>query len=148
MDNKTSLGLAGEKIVKNYLIDMGFNVKDAIDPYDSTTDLVLEGKKIEVKTQTPFIFKRSFTIKDNHQLNKCLNADYLMFVQAPCDALEECAIYQVDKGFPYSKYVTKEGDKMVLIPMKDDKVRKLASYKKGTPEYKTLSKYRTNFKRV
>ena len=32
-------------------------------------------KTVEVKTQVPFIFKNAFTIKDNHQLKKCKNAD-------------------------------------------------------------------------
>ena len=144
MDNKTSLGLAGEKIVRNYLTSQGHQVLDSVDPYDSTKDLKVDGKTLEVKTQVPFVFKRSFTVKPN-QLKKCLNVDSLIFVQAPCDKWEQCAIYQIKKGFSYSNYTTKDGTEMILIPMKDKTVVKLVEFKKQSEQYRTLKKYRTNF---
>ena len=146
MDYKTALGLAGEKIAKEFFIKEGKKVEDSIDPFDNKKDMIVDGKHTEVKTQTPWVLQKSFTIKNNHQFNKCKNADMLIFVQAPCTKLPSCAIYQVMKGFSYTtRTAKKNGYNMVLIPMNQEKVKKLVEYKEGSIQYNTLLKYRTDF---
>jgi len=140
---KTLLGNAGEKIVANFFSKEGFNVETSIDPYDKSKDMKVNDKTVEVKTQVPFIFKKCFTIKDNHQLRKCQNADALVFVQAPCSKLDEAGIFQIDKGFEYSKYTTKNGNKMILLPMNQPAVRQLTSIEAENKEI--LRKYATDF---
>ena len=143
IDKKTLLGNAGEKIVANYLSSKKINVEYSVDPYDNQKDMTINNKSLEVKTQVPFVFKNSFTIEDNHQLKKCKNADYLVFVQAPCSKLNEAAIYQVSKGFKYSKYTTKKGDKMILLPINQNAVAKINEIKGSNKEI--LRKFATPF---
>tara|TARA_X000000368_G_C22461381_1_gene463512 strand:+ start:57 stop:494 length:438 start_codon:yes stop_codon:yes gene_type:complete len=143
IDKKTLLGNAGEKIVANYLQEKGFKVEHSVDPYDNQKDMKVNGKTLEVKTQVPFVFKNSFTIKDNHQLKKCENADYLIFVQAPCAKLDESGIFQVDKGWTYERYTTKAGVKMIMVSMKQTAVRKLTSIEGKNK--KILRNYATPF---
>ena len=92
VDNKQILGTIGEKIVANYMSRIGRIVEVATDPFDSTKDMKVNGKSLEVKTQVPFCTKKGFSIKPN-QLPKCLNADYFVIVQAPCDYLDNCLLY-------------------------------------------------------
>ena len=140
---KTLLGNAGEKIVTNFFSKKGFNVEISIDPYDNQKDMKVNDKTVEVKTQVPFIFKNAFTIKDNHQLKKCKNADALVFVQAPCSKSDKAGIFQIDKGFEYSKYTTKKKNKMILVPMNQLAVRQLASIDGENKQI--LRKYATDF---
>ncbi len=126
------LGNRGEEIIERYFNELKIPIKRSSDKYDSIKDFTLfENKTLEGKTQVPFVTRTCFTIKDNHQLEKCKNADYLIFVQVPTfyknknPLFNECALYQIDKGFDYYKHTTKQGVKMILIPMKQPKVRKL-----------------------
>ena len=142
-ERKIQLGLAGEKIVTNFFSKKGFNVEISIDPYDNQKDMKVNDKTVEVKTQVPFIFKNAFTIKDNHQLKKCKNADALVFVQAPCSKSDKAGIFQIHKGFKYSKYTTKKDDKMILVPINQTAVRQLASIE--GEDKQILRKYATSF---
>ena len=142
-ERKIQLGLAGEKIVTNFFSKKGFNVEISIDPYDNQKDMKVNDKTVEVKTQVPFIFKNAFTIKDNHQLKKCKNADALVFVQAPCSKSDKAGIFQIDKGFEYSKYKNKKKNKMILVPMNQLAVRQLASIDGENKQI--LRKYATDF---
>ena len=126
------MGNRGEEIIESYFNELKIPITRSSNKYDSIKDFILFGNKtLEGKTQVPFVTRTCFTIKDNHQLEKCKNADYLIFIQAPTfyknkDPLfNECALYQIDKGFDYYKHKTKQGIKMILIPMKQPKVRKL-----------------------
>tara|TARA_Y100001956_G_scaffold75372_1_gene83282 strand:- start:952 stop:1386 length:435 start_codon:yes stop_codon:yes gene_type:complete len=143
IDKRLLLGNAGEKIVANYLNKQKIFVEHSVDPYDNQKDLKINGKHLEVKTQVPFITKRCFTIKDNHQLKKCQNADYFVFVQAPCSKLDEAGIYQVDKGFEFYRYTTKKGLKMILIPMEQPAIEKMFTIEGEDKEI--LRRYATPF---
>jgi|TARA_B100001964_G_C13776203_1_gene398201 hypothetical protein len=145
-ERKILLGNAGEKCIINYLSKKKLTLEYSIDPYDNQKDMKVNGKSLEAKTQVPFIYTeygKCFTIADNHQLNKCLNVDILLFVQAPCSKCNEAGIYQVDKGFEYHRYITKKGEKMILIPMNQLAVRQLTSIEGKVKEI--LRKYATDF---
>jgi hypothetical protein len=117
------LGDIGEKIVNNYMSAIGRTVEMSTDPFDSTKDMKVNGVSLEVKTQVPYCLERSFTIRKN-QLNKCLNVDYFVIVQAPCEYLNESAIWKIKKGFTYNTVKLKGGGERLSIPMYQDKVIK------------------------
>ena len=142
VDNKQILGTIGEKIVANYMSRIGRIVEVAIDPFDSTKDMKVNGKSLEVKTQVPYIIKKGFTIKPN-QLQKCLNADHFVIVQAPCTHLDEAAILSIRKGFKYELTKMKNGDERYLIPWDQEAVVKKMDI--VGEEKELLRKYSTNY---
>ena len=142
VDNKQILGTIGEKIVANYMSRIGRIVEVATDPFDSTKDMKVNGKSLEVKTQVPYIIKKGFTIKPN-QLQKCLNADYFVIVQAPCTHLDEAAILSIRKGFKYELTKMKNGDERYLIPWDQEAVVKKMDI--VGEEKELLRKYSTNY---
>ena len=142
VDKKQILGAIGEKIVANYMSRIGRIVEVATDPFDSTKDMKVNGKSLEVKTQVPFCTEKSFSIKPN-QLSKCLNADHFVIVQAPCGYLDEAAMWKVKKGFKYRLIKTKDGREMYLIPWDQESVIKKMDI--VGEEKELLRKYSTNF---
>jgi hypothetical protein len=120
---KKVLGDIGEKIVGNYMSRIGRTVEMSTDPFDSEKDMKVNGVSLEVKTQVPFCLENSFTIRKN-QLNKCLNVDYFVIVQAPCKYLNEAAIWKVKKGFTYNTVKLKGGGERLSIPMNQANVIK------------------------
>ena len=142
VDNKQILGTIGEKIVANYMSRIGRIVEVATDPFDSTKDMKVNGKSLEVKTQVPYIIKKGFTIKPN-QLQKCLNADHFVIVQAPCTHLDEAAILSIRKGFKYELTKMKNGDERYLIPWDQEAVVKKMDI--VGEEKELLRKYSTNY---
>ena len=92
---KEDVGEAGEKLVFEYFKQTGHEVKRNDDHYDAEKDLVINGKKAEVKTQTIY---RKFPVNKGYfpaftvdiaadsnkiyrnQLNKCMNVERLIFV--------------------------------------------------------------------
>ena len=117
------LGDIGEKIVGNYMSRIGRAVEMSSDPFDSEKDMKVNGVSLEVKTQVPYCLEKSFTIRSN-QLNKCLNVDYFVIVQAPCEYLNEAAIWKVKKGFTYNTVKLKGGGERLSIPMNQENVIK------------------------
>ena len=120
---KKVLGDIGEKIVGNYMSRIGRTVEMSTDSFDSEKDMKVNGVSLEVKTQVPFCLENSFTIRKN-QLNKCLNVDYFVIVQAPCKYLNEAAIWKVKKGFTYNTVKLKGGGERLSIPMNQANVIK------------------------
>ena len=141
-DKKTLLGGVGEKIVANYMSKQGIIVEQSVDPYDSQKDMKINGKPLEVKTQVPFVYMKCFTLKKN-QLNKCLNAEYFVFVQAPCKHWDEAAIYQVENGFKYGIDTMKNGDERYTIPINQPAVNKVMQIEGNDKEI--LRRYATPF---
>lgn len=118
IDKMNELGLMGEKIIINYLSEEGHIVKHSVDKYDSEKDLIVEGKKVEVKTQVPFLLENSFTFKPD-QLRKCRNVDVLYFVSVPANKHNDKWagwIFEADpKKFVTRQRTTKDGRVMILI---------------------------------
>jgi hypothetical protein len=139
------LGKTGEKIVSNFFSKSGKIVEQAINNFDSTKDMVVDGKKIEVKTQVPFVLKSSFTFRKN-QLRKCLNADQVVFVSIPNGTMKHYSdgkVYSIDsKKLKYDLYTTKDGREMVLINIGQPDMIEL--YKMSDEECKELMKYTTS----
>lgn len=107
--SKEILGNLAEQIVKQYFESLGSTVKMATDPFDQTKDMLIDGKKTEVKFQTIYhYFKsydqekpyRAFTVPvtssvskvSQNQLDKCLNADRWIVVQNPSNKDNEKTI--------------------------------------------------------
>ena len=117
------LGDIGEKIVGNYMSKIGRTVEMSTDPFDSEKDMKVNGVSLEVKTQVPYCLEKSFTIRRN-QLNKCLNVEYFVIVQAPCEYLNEAALWKVKRGFEYHIVKLKGGGERISIPMYQENVIK------------------------
>lgn len=117
---QAKMGRAGETIVTNYFNRLGVMVEASVDQYDSEKDMLIDGKRVEVKTQVPFIKKNAFTIKEN-QLRKCLNADMVYFISVPNATYRHFSdgkVYCIESDkLQYTRYATKDGRNMVLIPI-------------------------------
>jgi hypothetical protein len=105
-----SLGILAESVVKNYFEKNGSVVEMAADPFDSSMDMLIDGKTTEVKFMTIRHFFKShatrgkvepaftvpITTQDNrvaqNQLDKCLNAHRWIIVQNPSDKEHETTI--------------------------------------------------------
>lgn len=136
------LGRAGETIVINHFSRKGLLVESSVDQYDSQKDMLVNGKKVEVKTQVPFVVKDSFSFKKN-QLRKCLNADIVVFVSVPNEKREHYSagkVYSIkSQDLQYSDYVTKDGRDMILIPIKQEGMKEL--FAMSEEECKLLQSY-------
>ena len=126
--NMEILGKTGEKIVCNFYSRKGKIVEQSINNYDSDKDLTVDGARIEVKTQVPFITKSSFTFKPN-QLRKCLQADGIIFVSVPNKMRPHYSSGKVYLANPsdlkYNKHKTKDGRDMILVPITQDALQEL-----------------------
>ena len=95
MPTSREIGEAGEKLVSLVYRNMGHNVVLSKDKYDGKKDMMIDSAAAEVKTQTIFRmfevngeFNPAFTVDIetgygkiyHNQLNKCKNADKLIFV--------------------------------------------------------------------
>lgn len=139
---QAKMGRAGETIVLNWFSSNGVKFKASVDQYDNQKDILVEEKKVEVKTQVPFVFKNAFSFKDN-QLRKCLNADYVYFVSVPNNEKPHHSagkVYRIDsKSMKYENYKTKDGRNMVLVPIDQEDMQELFTM---TPEEaKILQRY-------
>lgn len=139
------LGKTGEKIVSNYYSRSGNIVEQSINNFDSTKDMLVDGKKIEVKTQVPFVIKSAFTFREN-QLTKCLNADTVVFVSVPNSIkshYSEGKVYAIEsKKLKYDFYTTKDGRKMVMIAIGQPDMKEL--FHMSNEECIELQKYSTS----
>jgi hypothetical protein len=127
--SETKLGRAGETIVMNYFSRNGSIVEASVNQFDSQKDMLVDGtKKVEVKTQVPFIKKDAFTFREN-QLKKCLESDELYFVSVPNLKIKHYSagkVYRADpKKMKYDFYRTKDGRQMVIIPIQQDAIIQL-----------------------
>jgi hypothetical protein len=124
----SNLGIAGEKIVVNRLVQQGFKPQHHVNEYDSTGDITIDGRKVEVKTQTPFVKKNAFTIPAK-QKRKCLEeASVLYFVSVPnsyTPHFSEGKVYRIDnpQSVKYEIYRPKanDGDR-ICIPINQEGV--------------------------
>jgi len=137
------LGRTGEKIIANLLTGLGLKVEESINHFDSEKDFLVDGKKVEVKTEQPYVRKNAFTFREN-QLRKCQSVDVLYFVSIPPliepDYRWGGWIFRVDpRSFQYHRYTTKFGIRMIAIPihqnamvpvckMKEEEIRELVKY--------------------
>lgn len=124
------LGLAGEKIIINMLSNLGCKIESSVDKYDSEKDLLVDGKKVEVKTQIPFAKKKSFTFSP-WQLKKCKSVDVLYFIAIPnenpkYDLPENGWIYRVEPSkFVHEEWKDRWGKPRTLVPINQSCIHKV-----------------------
>jgi hypothetical protein len=140
------LGRTGEKIIANLLNGLGLKVEESINHYDSEKDFLVDGKKVEVKTEQPYVMKNAFSFREK-QLRKCRSVDVLYFVSVPpllnLDYKWGGWIFRaVPQDFTYYSYTTRSGLKMYAVPieqeavvpvckMKDHEIQELLKYAKS-----------------
>lgn len=136
------LGLIGEKIIINMLSESGYRVRSSVDKFDSEKDLIVEDKKVEVKTQVPFVMQNSFTFKPN-QLRKCRTVDALYFVSVPPlknrDKWGGWIFEANPSEFVTKNYFTKDGRLMLLVNRDQSALRPVK--KLSDEEITELQKY-------
>ena len=136
------LGKAGETIIANACMAAGQSVVISEDRYDSVKDMIIDGLKVEVKTQVPFVYKNAFTFKKN-QLKKCLNADRVIFVSVPNEKMKHHSDGKVfmikSSDMKYSNYTTKDGRDMILIPIDQEGMKEV--FELSDDQRKMLQKY-------
>jgi hypothetical protein len=94
------IGDGGENYIVGYFKNIGCNVKKSENKYDPEKDIIIDGKKVEVKTQTIYRnfplngkYYPAFTVDIktyygkiyHNQLKKCLTADRLLFLCRPSE---------------------------------------------------------------
>jgi hypothetical protein len=122
------MGRAGETIIVNYCTAAGQKVTVSEDQYDSQKDMIIDGLKVEVKTQVPYIYKNAFSFKPN-QLRKCKNADRVIFISVPSKEKphhSDGKVYLIKstemKHYPYK---TKDGRDMIAVPIDQEDMDEL-----------------------
>jgi hypothetical protein len=143
MKNIEILGNMGEKLVRNLLSQNGHIIEDSIDVYDSRKDFIRNGKKCEVKTEQPYVYKNCFSFRKN-QLLKCRNVDELYVVSVPPQIKPTYEhggkIFLIDPTkFRAFEYVTKAGIEMVGIPIEQESVQEI--YTMSQEERNLFTKY-------
>jgi hypothetical protein len=145
INNIEILGKTGEKIVSNLYSRQGKIVEMAIDNFDRCKDMLVDGSKVEVKTQVPFVLKNAFSFRKN-QLRKCLNADFVTFVSVPNNVKPHWSdgkVYQIESSkMKYTSYNTNDGREMVLIPI--NQADMVEVYQMSQEECVELKKYTTS----
>lgn len=140
------LGRTGEKIIANMLINLGLNVQESINHFDSDKDFLVDGKKVEVKTEQPYVLKNAFSFREN-QLHKCRNVDVLYFVSIPPLMNLKYKwggwIFRAEpQNFKHYAYTTKFGTRMVAVPIEQDAL--ISIKKMENNEITELLKYATS----
>ena len=144
-----SLGDIGEKIAIAHYSALGHKVVPSFNPYDSQKDLLVNGKRYEVKTQQPHVKLKSLTFKPN-QLPKCGNTEtQLVFVTAessfsPTYKWNNC-FFEVDSNFEYFPYKTNDDVDMIAIPIDQPAVRFIKKLDKDAA-YELKKQAQSNYK--
>ena len=145
-EKMNELGLAGEKVVTNMLnrLNPGLVIEHSINKFDSEKDMLVDGKKVEVKTESPYVFKNCFSFRPN-QLRKCRSVSVLYIVSVPHIKFKHFSdgwVYRlVPEEYKTIDYVTKFGVRMIGIPIKQDAV--IPVYKMSEEEIAECMKYST-----
>lgn len=126
---KIMLGMVGERIVAHYLRKHGHVVEESLDPFDSEKDMLMDGNKIEVKTQVPFLVEDSFGLSPT-QLPKLRGNYRAYFVSVPPSKnLDPDAgwIYELDTTdeFKCHRRTLGSGREVLCIPRNQMAMRKI-----------------------
>ena len=146
IDKISELGLVGEKIVVNMLNELHPELRIIFSTYkfDNEKDMLVDNKKVEVKTQSPFIVKNAFTFRPN-QLRKCQLVDVLYIISVPHPTWRHHSdgyVYRVvPSEFKYQNWVDKKGISRILIPINQPAVIRV--HKIDDEDIKELMKYST-----
>jgi hypothetical protein len=120
-------GKVGENIVGNYYSELGKIVIYSFNQHDNVKDLLIEGLKVEVKTEVPFFTKDAFSFRVS-QLEKCKNCDLVYFVSVPAYGRTHFSfgkVYRIKSekmkySFYYKDFGPRGKPKMVLVPIRQE----------------------------
>jgi hypothetical protein len=128
-EKTNELGILGERVFRDFVIDKWkVKVDHDFDKFDDTKDMVIWGKRFEVKTQVPFFFKNGFAAKES-QLKKISNVSRVIFISVPPPKNTGWArqnyhlagnIYSLNiekKDYVYHSHTTKDGRRMIVFPI-------------------------------
>jgi hypothetical protein len=145
---KVMLGMTGERIVAHLLRKQGHIVEESLDPFDSEKDMLMDGLRIEVKTQVPFLVEDSFAVSPS-QLKKICNSHRVYFLAVPLsknqDPNEGC-IYELDstQEFKCHRRFVANGREMVCIP-RNQSYMKIIGRVEDPKLLKTLKQLSTSY---
>jgi len=115
---KHLLGMLGERIIAKHLRERGHSVIESLNVFDSEKDLDVDGDKVEVKTQVPFLIKNAFSISPN-QLNKIKNSKFVYWISVPPTKMPDSLagfIFKMDPTVAkYERYKLKNGREMLAF---------------------------------
>jgi hypothetical protein len=119
-DKKVLLGLLGERIVAKVLRDSGYSVEESLNVFDPNKDMLVNGKKVEVKCQVPYLIQDAFGVSPS-QLRKLLSCRYVFWVSVPPKTIDDSKsgwVYAMDTSIDvkYHYANTKSGRELVYFP--------------------------------
>ena len=122
------LGLVGEKIIRNWLVDTGVTVKDSVDPYDKDKDFTADGLYVAVKTQIRFVNEDAYTFLPKHRAG-LERAGRVFYVSVPSTMgphpYDNC-ILEIDmKKLKIGKRTVKSGRETFYFKSNDPAVKKV-----------------------
>jgi hypothetical protein len=82
LEKNIRLGIIGERLVGNRFTEEGCKVIYPVNPFDDGKDLLVDEKKVEVKTLVPMVKGNYFQLHEN-QLYKLQTCDRVIFVSVP-----------------------------------------------------------------
>lgn len=139
------IGDAGEKVVLSLLKTLNRPVIMSDNFYDAEKDMSCDGKKIEIKTEQPYVKKNAFTFHKN-QLEKCTSVDELYVVSIPPRInlnYKHGGKVFIPNLFEYFEY-TSNNKPMIGIPIEQASVIEIARLPAHKIEWfnqHTISKY-------
>jgi len=113
--------MIGERIVASYLRKCGHEVEESLNVFDTEKDMLVDGNKVEVKTQVPIVVEDSFGITPN-QKAKVMGSHRVYFLSVPLHKTEddlEGTIFEMDPLDPSlkaHKWLTHKGREMICFP--------------------------------
>ena len=122
------LGLVGEKIVRNWLVDSGAKVKDSVDPYDKVKDFTADGLTCAVKTQVRWVMEDAYTFLPWHRagLDRAGKVYYVSICSTGRKHPFDNCILEVDmKTVRIGQRTTNNGRKMFYFKANDPAVKKV-----------------------
>ena len=124
---KILLGVMGERIVASILRKEGRIVEESLNVFDEEKDMLVDGKKVEVKTQVPYMMEDSFAVPLK-QVYKIMKCHKVYFVSVPMqktpDDLEGCVFEFDPSNNPKAHRVERhDGEKVTCFPRRQDAMR-------------------------
>lgn len=137
------VGELGEKIAASHYSREGCIVEWALNPFDRIKDMIVDGKKKEVKCQTLYCVRDCFSLKLN-QMKKCKNG--FLLIECPTTYSPIARMYEVEKGFRFGQSVRNNGDVRYDIPRKQPALKLIREI--VGEEYNMLKAYAKDYVRA
>lgn len=122
---KVLLGLTGERIVAHILREQGHTVIESLNPFDDTKDMLMDGLKVEVKTQVPIVLEDSFSF-NRSQLEKIMRSYRTFFISVPPKRERNAddmagGVFELDPSRPFKMHKARINAKELLcVPRRQE----------------------------